>query len=403
MVMDFLEQLARFSSTQPDTEGVTRLPFTREQEAAAKFLYDRMRMLGMEAHADSYGTVAGILPGRSKDCVLIASHYDTVPCGGKFDGTAGIAVGLEAVRYLREHGMVPRYTVAVGALNDEEGIRFNYGFLSSKMICGELDEAALIHTVDRQTGRTLREITAEERFRTIPEISFRTILQPVTRCLEIHVEQGPVLDRRGIDCGVVERIVGLRHSIFELKGESNHAGTTPMDERKDPLPALGEILAGIPAIAKSYPQAVATVGHVQVWPNAMNVIAERVEFSLDARSGNEADLEAMMAEIRRLTRRVTAKHSGLSLRERDGTCAPPVSMDEAWTRELEQSVQKTGATCLRMQSGAGHDAQIFARHLKTAMLFLPSQGGYSHSAREDTGSEHLERAVAVVVNLLMGE
>lgn len=403
MVMDFLDRLARFSSSESDTEGVTRLPFTPEQAAAAEFLYETMRQLGMEAHVDSYGTVAGILPGRSQECILIASHYDTVPCGGKFDGAAGIAVGLEAVRYLRDHGLTPRYTVAVAALNDEEGVRFNYGFLSSKVICGELDRTMMTSTVDRESGRTLQEVLAAERFRTIPEISFRTILRPVTRYLEIHVEQGPVLDRKGFDCGLVERIVGLRHVFYELQGESNHAGTTPMNERRDPLPALGGILAGIPAVAADYPQAVATVGCVQVRPNVMNVIADRVEFGLDARSGNEAELDALTAEIGRLMERVMAQHPGLTLRASEGTCAQPVPMDGAWKRELERSVRKTGASYLSMQSGAGHDAQIFAKHVKTAMLFLPSRGGYSHSAREYTESEHLERAVTILVNLLMGE
>lgn len=390
-VMNTLDELARFSSTHSEREGVTRLPFTEEQYSAACYLRDRMEALDMEVSIDPCGTVSGILRGHIEETLIMGSHYDSVPNGGRFDGVAGVAAALEVAKRLRERGETPYYTFQILALNDEEGVRFTEGFLSSRTVCAQLTDRDYDRITDRSTGVPVRQLMERAPFRE------RTIRLPdkVRAYLELHVEQGPVLDQEQLPLAVVDRIVGVYHCFYTLAGTQNHAGSTPMAGRRDPVPAFGEMAARLPEIGRAHPNGVATIGYAELEPNVPNVIPRSVRFSVDLRHGDPAEFQALQHETDQLAEEI-ARRYGLELTKETSTCAQPVAMDEALRERLAQCIRRSGLPERRMDSGAGHDAQIFATRVPAVMLFAPSINGVSHCKEESTREEDLESAVDVL-------
>lgn len=386
-----LDQLASFSSTDPNMEGVTRLPFSKEQENAARWLSEQMEQLGISAQIDSYGTVAGVFPGQKDEILILGSHYDSVPNGGRYDGCAGVIAALEVIRRLKEAEKVPQYTLMVLALNDEEGVRFTEGFLSSRSVCGTLTDEDKVRIRDRESGQSLGELLEASPFQ-------RELIQlpEKTRAyLEFHVEQGPVLDKESQATAVVDRIVGVYHHFYCLYGEQNHAGTTPMTSRLDPVPVFGQIAAQLPCIAEMYPGSVATIGWVDVQPNVPNVIPGSLEFSVDLRSAEPAVLEQLCHQADKLIR-AQADRAGLRLAHKESTSVAPVIMDSNMRALLEQCTTRLNHPVFHIDSGAGHDAQIFAQKLPTAMLFARSRAGASHCREEFTAEEDLNLACDIL-------
>lgn len=386
-----LDRLAAFSSTDPDREGVTRLPFTPEQEEAARWLKGQMERLDMTAQIDACGTVAGYLPGRSGQILMLGSHYDSVPLGGRYDGCAGVLAALEVVRRLRQAGELPFCSLMVLALNDEEGVRLSEGFLSSHSVCGDLSQADLERICDRTSGQPLAQLLAGSPF---DKGAVR--IPPQARAyVELHVEQGPVLEQMGFPTAIVDHIVGVYHCFYQLQGVQNHAGTTPMNSRTDPLPTFGRIAAQLPELAMEFPGSVATIGFVEVHPNVPNVIPGQVRFSVDLRSAHAGVLDQLRGQTDRLVRTLAAQ-AGLELTQTASTDAAPVAMAPELTARLEHCARRLGLPILHMDSGAGHDAQIFAQKLPAAMLFVRSRGGLSHCKEEYTAPEDLERACDIL-------
>lgn len=390
-VTQLLDELARFSSTDPEQEGVTRLPFTPEQERAARWLAERMEALEMSPRIDSCGTVAGFLPGQSDEVLILGSHYDSVPNAGRYDGCAGVIAALEVVRRLKEAGELPRYSLMVMALNDEEGVRFTDGFLSSRSVCGVLTGDSRERILDRETGQRLGELLDASPFQGEPI----RLPERARAYLEFHVEQGPVLDREGLSAAVVDRIVGVYHCFYCLHGSQNHAGTTPMFSRADPVPVFGRIAAQLPDLAQEFPGSVATIGWVELQPNAPNVIPGTLKFSVDLRSADPKTLEQLCARTDKLVRSQAAQ-AGLELTQKPSTSAAPVAMDAGMRALLDRCVARVGLPVFHMNSGAGHDAQIFAQKLPAAMLFARSRAGASHCREEFTSEEDLERACDIL-------
>ena len=391
-----LQNLRQFGKTEQN--GVTRLPFTAEDKAARAYLLQAMQAAGLQVHLDSASNVVGHLQGLQPELpvLLIGSHYDTVINGGAYDGILGVVCGLEAVRALRDAGIQPQRSLQLIAFNDEEGVRFKRGFSGSLALVGQLSEAELYSGKD-MNGISQAELMLQQGFVPQQIASAQRQAEEIFAYLELHIEQGPVLDQIGLDIGVVTAIVGTTRYFVEISGQADHAGTTPMTMRKDALAAAAAVIAKVPGYAGlADPNGVATVGYLKVEPCAVNVVPAKVTFSLDIRSQNVEAKAVVAARILQEVEQVCGdqlQHQvTLSMAEE------PVAMDAHLQDVIEQAARQNGYTVQRMVSGAGHDAQIVARICPVAMIFVPSQGGRSHCAVEYTSPEAIAKGAQVLLD-----
>jgi len=385
-----LMDLKQFSA---DTTGVTRLPFTKEAAAAIGYLTACMQAAGLVVSVDMTGAVHGILPGRSTRRIVLGSHYDSVVCGGAFDGVAGVICGIEIARTLRPRELY--YTLEVIALNDEEGIRFGEGFLSSKALLGEWTVAQLKGAKDKD-GLSIYDAMTLAGF--APETLLTTAWRlPDIRCfLEIHIEQGAVLEQQHCELGIVNAIVGMRRYQVCFQGQADHAGTTPMRLRHDAMAAGAELVLAAEAAAWRRSGAVATVGSCVVAPNTVNTVPATVVLSLDVRSRQLTDILAIEQELRTAMQTAASKR-GVACTLQRTLAVDPVSMDAGLQGFLSAGAAAGGYQFMALSSGAGHDALPMARKIPTAMVFVPSRGGRSHCPEEYSAPEDLAKAVDVVL------
>ena len=392
----FIENLSRCSAESP---GVTRLPFTEASQMGWEYICRTMEALGLAVRTDPYGTILGHLEGERPERVVIGSHYDSVIHGGKYDGVAGIAVGLMAAAHFVETGTKPAFSLDILANNDEEGITFTKGFLSSKRVCGLLKEGEYKNPM---TGKTLKTCLAQGWYakggRGRDDIRLTTALERAVCIIEPHIEQGGILWSSGERIGVVRHIVGCTRLYVTVNGLSNHAGTTPMNLRRDPLAAAGRIIGQIPQLTRAYPGAVATVGQIFCMPNVSNVIPNQVRFTVDIRSASDADRKRLGEEVRRLV----ARESPMEFEIIQGAREEAVPMKTELVRAMEEICGELGIAYRVMDSGAVHDAQVFGTALDTVMLFIPSRDGLSHCPEEFSRLEDLETAARVLVRYCEG-
>lgn len=391
----FIEELSKCSAAG---SGVTRAPFTEESRQGWEYICQTMEDIGLAVKTDVYGTVLGHLDGQQKERVMIGSHYDTVVQGGKYDGVAGIAIGLAVAAYFVENGIKPAYSLDILATNDEEGGTFTNGFLSSKYMCGMLQEEECKNAM---SGKTLKEFLAEKWYikdgRGNDDLRLATTGRDVVRYIEPHIEQGGILWDHQEQIGIVKHIVGITRLYVTVNGISNHAGTTLMDNRKDAMVAASRIICSIPELVSPYQGAVATVGQISCIPNSSNVIPGEVKFSVDIRSANNHDMEMLANDIRDLV----ARESIVGFEIVQGEPELAIPMNPELVKQMEDICKKQGVTHRVMNSGAGHDAQLFATKLDTVMLFVPSKDGISHSPEEFTRIEDMEQAVKILVDFLI--
>ena len=388
-----LERLSAFTATPG--AGVTRLPFTPPARAAADYLLEAMRAAGLEAVMDPSGAVSGIRRGGSEMRLILGSHYDSVPNGGAFDGAAGIACALAIAEQLAEEGTVPPLTLEVLATNDEEGVRFLSGYFTSKALTGELASGDLL----RRDASGVSLDQAMKDFGLEPDGALHCARPEGSAAayVEIHIEQGPVLEAMGREVGIVEGIVGIERYLVTLAGRADHAGTAPMASRQDALRRALRVVNAAYEAAESRPGTVATVGMLEVFPGAVNVVPERVSLSLDVRSADPASIEVVTGRAREAAQRACGAGGASFART---LSVAPTPMDAALTTRLEAHCARLGASTHRMFSGAGHDALMMARRMPAAMLFVPSKGGRSHCPEEWSDCAHLALAAAAVYDLV---
>lgn len=385
-----LTTLKQFSA---DTTGVTRLPFTKEAAAAVSYLAGCMRAAGLLVSIDMTGAVHGLLPGRSARRIVLGSHYDSVRCGGAFDGAAGVVCGIEIARQFRPRELY--YTLEVIALNDEEGVRFGGGFLSSKALLGEWSVEQLKLARDKDgiciyDAMTLAGFAPE----TLPTAAWQ--LQDIRCFLEIHIEQGAVMEQSNCELGIVNAIVGMRRYQVRFQGRADHVGTTPMHLRHDALAASAELVLAAETAARRHSGAVATVGACTVEPNMVNTVPATVVLSLDVRSRQLADILAIETELRAVLQ-TAAANRGVAYSLQPILSADPVNMDAALQAVLSAGAVAGGYRFMELSSGAGHDALPMARKIPTAKVFVPSRGGRSHCPEEYSAVEDLAKAVDIVL------
>ena len=370
-----------------DEGGVSRFAWTPELAEANAWLSGRLGALGLEAETDAAGNVVGRWSTGEGKAVLVGSHLDTVPRGGRYDGALGVLAALEAVRTLRAEGVEPSRPLWVVSFNDEEGSRFQTGMLGSRAFCGELDVEDW-----RRRGVADAMTRAGFEFDRLPEARG---IDDVAAYLELHIEQGPVLEQSGEDLGIVTAITGLLGFRVRFLGAANHAGTTPMEARRDALAGAARIVLAVREEARARQGMTANVGKLSVEPGGFNVIPGLAELTIDVRSPTAEGFERAEAFVRETVERVgTEEELGVEVSVTHRK--PPVALDGGLQDTLIEAAEAEGASYRRMPSGAGHDAMVLAHRVPAAMVFVPSRGGISHSPDEYTPPEQCELGARVL-------
>lgn len=389
-----IELLAGAGAT-PDG-GVCRLALSDADRQGRDQVVAWMNALGLQVHVDQAGNLLGLRPGtQDLPPVLFGSHVDTVNTGGRFDGAYGVLAALEVMRVLNEAGLPTRHPLMAVAFTNEEGARYTTDMLGSQAFCGELtiEEVAAVRGLDGSlVGEELRRIGYAGDYPC-------GMIRPHAY-LELHIEQGPVLEQEGLTIGAVEAITGISWQELTVSGRANHAGTTPMDARADAGLAAARILSALPELAAGIPGQKATCGILGLRPGAVNVIPHAAVFTVDLRNGDE---DRLLESERMLTQLAvkTASACGCSAALRTLGHVPPADCDPEVVHQIESAAAELGHPWRRMTSGAGHDAQILARICPTGMIFIPSRGGLSHSPEEYSSPEDVAAGADVLLRTVL--
>ncbi len=355
-----------------------------------------MDAAGMAVHIDAAGNLRGLLPGPTPHAprVILGSHLDTVPNAGPYDGILGVVLGLAAAEELRGQNLP--FAIEIIGFSEEEGVRFSKPFLGSLALTGELDAETL--TLPDRNGVTVAE--AIRIFGLNPaELPRAALATGSFAYLEVHIEQGPVLESESLPLGIVEAIAGQTRMAFTFEGHANHAGTTPMHLRHDALTAAAAWITEVESYAAAREGLVATVGRIEAQPGAGNIISGLVTATLDVRHANDETRAAAVSALT-TTASLAAAKRGVRLTTQMRLDQPAVPMDRHLTRLLESAATRLKIPHKRMSSGAGHDAMIVARRLPTAMLFLRSPGGISHHPDERVHPHDVEAALDTTIQFL---
>lgn len=398
-----LEELTELSSYGADAEGgVTRLLYTDPWLQAQRAIVSKMQELGLEAGFDAVGNVFGTLPGSQPSAkpILTGSHIDTVKNGGKYDGAFGVIASMMALGYLKAAYGTPKRTLEAVSFCEEEGSRFPLAYWGSGHVTGARSLSLAAKVAD-QDGVTLLEAMRQAGF----DAAANGQQYPAKRefiggYIEIHIEQGSILTYKKKQIGIVTAIVGQIRLTIQITGSSNHAGTTPMRMRKDALAGAAEMVAITEQMAlEAGEPLVATVGRLEVKQGTSNVVPGEVEFTLDIRHTDEPEMRTFC--VRLLTKlEEIAMRRGLTIETVQNLHAPPVAMQESFSNEIEAACEAGGFQHMRLPSGAGHDAQLFGPICSTAMIFVPSVGGISHSPEEFTEAGDLIAGFHTLVHVL---
>lgn len=393
-LMDRLMSLAEISPI--DGGGNCRLALTDDDRDGRDLVVSWMRDLNMDVSIDAVGNIIALWNVGTGAPVMTGSHIDTVRTGGKFDGNYGVLAGLEVIETCQQHGIVPSRPLAVAVFTDEEGARFAPDMLGSLVYVGGMttEEALDITAIDGpKLGDELVRIgyAGSAPCPGIVPHSF----------VELHIEQGPLLEANNIRIGAVTGVQGISWQEVTIVGQSNHAGTTPMSLRHDPTFVAAQIAVFLRELSARYgAHQVCTVGKVDVFPNLINVVAARVTLTLDVRNTDEQLLQQSEREIATYLNHI-ATAEGVSITTKKLARFEPVEFDSRVIAIVEQLAIAHGNTVQRMPSGAGHDAQMLARVCPTAMIFVPSVNGISHNAAEHTETVDLVAGANILLHTML--
>ncbi len=390
-----IDALARFGANPEG--GVSRVAFSDADLEGRAWLVSEMESLGLDVRVDAAGNIIGRRAGSDAGLapILFGSHIDSVPGGGNYDGQVGVVGALEVVSLLNEHDIGTRHPLEVVSFTDEEG-----GLTGSRAMIGKLTDAAM-DTVTH-SGLSIRDGIA--RVGGDPDNIASAARGPgdYAAFLELHIEQGAYLHEGGIDIGVVEGIVGIRWWDVTVKGVANHAGTTPMNRRQDAMVAAASLALAINRTATTLEgRQVATVGRIQAYPGAPNVIPGEVRMSLEIRDLDAAKMQRVFNLIEAEANAI-ADTSGTQIEFNEiDVASPPAPTDETMRDVVAGAATRLGLSHLYMPSGAGHDAQDMATRTPTGMIFVPSVGGISHSPHEFTSADDMANGASVLFHTIL--
>lgn len=394
MIESRLKELAEAGGGSP----IWRPSYSKSYIAAGSLIKKWLAEEGFEVYEDPVGNIYGRIEGSEAGTILCGSHLDTVKNGGRYDGAVGIVTAILSVKENVIKNGVPKKNIEVVALVEEEGSRFASSYIGSRAITGRLSEADLNEIgVD---GKTLRDAIMEAGLGgyTVSGLT-KTARRDIDAFLELHIEQGPFLEKKNVEIGIVKGIVGVYSYEITIKGQQNHAGTTPMDMRLDPVVAASNFIRHMTMYCrKASPTATFTVGGITATPGLSNVIADSVNLVLDFRDGVEGAIDEIETEIYRKAEALHEKGFSVGLSQ---LChEAPSSLDRHIVEVIESAAVEVQKSYIKMNSGAGHDSQVFSEKFPTGMIFIPSRKGISHSAEEFTktkdltnGEEVLERVI----------
>ena len=387
-----IEELGRMGATERG--GLTRLALTDEDKRGRDLLVRWMRQAGLRVSVDQMGNIFGERAGQpGQPPVMMGSHADSVPTGGKYDGQLGVLCGLETIRVLNDHRVRTRHPVTLVIFTNEEGARFQPAMIASGVMAGKIPLEDAYNARDKDGLRLVDELERIGYLGSEP-----CVPRPIRAYLELHIEQGPFLEEEGLSIGVVEGIVAIAWSRVTIHGVQDHAGPTPMRIRHDALVAAAEVVGGVRAIAREIGgELVTTVGNLTVTPNIPNAIPGRVTLSIDMRDPGDAALDRARGMLDRVVSEACAREGvRYELEHYWRVPATPFSPDVVGA--IERAARATGSGFRRILSGAGHDAQYMAAIGPTGMVFVPSRGGRSHCEEEFTPIEDIEHGA----NTLLG-
>ena len=393
-----LEELGRIGDTP---EGMQRLAFTPADMAGREYTISLMRRAGMGIHIDSGGNIVARKGGSVPNLPALAlgSHTDTVPCGGKYDGALGVMGAIEVVQSLADQNLTLKHPVEVLVFTNEEGTRFHRWLFGSRAMAGMLeaddltavdDEGISLSTPLADVGGNMSRVKHAGR-----------VKDELAAYFELHIEQGPTLHQTGTPIGVVTGITGRWVYGVEITGTANHAGTTPMSARQDALVSASRLVLGVQHMASGLEICrVGTVGNIQTYPNAVNVIPGRISMGVEFRDVDMGALSAAEEEFRRMAAEV-AHSDGVTIDVKRFENTQSVPITQQMQGLVAAAADRTGLAHQRLPSGAGHDAQAMATITNTAMIFVPSVDGVSHAPGEYSTPGDCANGAQVLMNLLL--
>jgi len=394
-LMTRLNRLAEIGRTEDGS--CCRLALTDEDRAGRDLVSAWMRELGLEVRVDRIGNIFGLRHGVADlPPVMTGSHIDTVRTGGRYDGNLGVLGGLEVVQVLNDAGITTRRPLVVGVFTDEEGARFHPDMAGSLTYAGGLsvEELYATRSID---GKLFRDELVRIGYLGDSPVP---VYKPHA-FVELHIEQGPVLDIEGITIGAVENLQGISWTEVLITGQSNHAGTTPMRLRHDAGYCASEIGAFARRVARELGGTqVGTVGSITLHPNLINVIAARARVTVDLRNTDDTILVEAEQRLAEFLQQL-ARDEGVRIETHSLARFAPVIFDQDVAALITRTAQRLGHSCRPMTSGAGHDAQMMARICPTAMIFVPSVKGISHNPAEHTEPVHLAAGADVLLHALL--
>jgi N-carbamoyl-L-amino-acid hydrolase len=377
--------------------GCRRLALTDEDKAGRDLFIAWAKDAGCGVTVDRMGNIFARRPGTEQGSapVLAGSHLDTQPTGGKFDGPLGVLTALEAVRTLNDKRISTRRPVEIAVWTNEEGSRFQPACTGSAVFAGALSEEEAFACVDGE-GLGLGDELERIGHKGGEPCGGR----PVHAYLEVHIEQGPVLENEGLAIAAVTGIQGKKALRVRVGGVNAHAGTTPMEVRRDPLLGAARMVQQVDRLTRAArPDAVATVGSLRVDPGSINVINREVNFTIDLRCPDDATLVSLDGAFRDAAQAI-AGETGLELDYSEISFTPTVTFDERMVAAVEKTAEALALSCRRLMSGAGHDAKFLSRVCQTGMIFVPCEGGLSHNEAENISLEQAAAGARVLLHAL---
>jgi len=393
-----LDAVSRFGANDPG-KGITRPSFSDADMQARAWLLDQMKALGLEARLDGAANVIGRWACADGPAVMVGSHLDSVPMGGALDGALGVLAGLECVRILMESGETPESPIEIVATSEEEG-RFG-GMFGAQALCGMVTAEWIEQAVDDK-GELLTDAMRRQGLDPYKALEARRDPSTLKAFLELHIEQGPVLEAACIPIGIVEGISGIFNWTCRFSGVANHAGTTPMDMRQDAFQGLARFGASLDGIIAEHgtPSSRLTIGKVEVRPGFPHTVPGEAEFSLIGRDMDAAKMRAVGDACLAGMERVAAE-CGLELDRQEQSWLSPTRCNPDITNAFAQEAVRLGLDSMALPSGAGHDTQFMAQIARAGMIFIPSRGGISHSPDEWSDWADIEKGANLLLHTML--